>query len=46
MLLYNMYFETKNEEGVVEFKAMKFDICQNAAPQSAPEFLKGDSILN
>jgi sulfide:quinone oxidoreductase len=35
-----VYYEEKNSDGVVERKAMKFDICHAVPPQSAPDFIK------
>jgi sulfide:quinone oxidoreductase len=39
-----IYYEEKNEAGVVERKEMKFDMCHAVPPQSAPDFIKNSEL--
>jgi sulfide:quinone oxidoreductase len=41
-----VYYEEKNSDGVVERKAMKFDICHAVPPQSAPDFIKTSPLTD
>lgn len=41
-----VYYEEKNADGVVERKAMKFDMCHAVPPQSAPDFIKNSPLAD
>ncbi|MBC7508178.1 MAG: NAD(P)/FAD-dependent oxidoreductase [Ferruginibacter sp.] len=41
-----VYYEEKNADGVVERKAINFDICHAVPPQSAPDFIKNSPLTD
>lgn len=41
-----VYYEQKDENGVMQSKSLKFDMCHAVPPQSAPDFIKNSPLAD